>query len=79
MQVVYQALLFSLAFCSELELHSRNPKQDMCPFVFLCDEMKEGEVKQGHEMPEVGLKENDKFSGGSVEILSSLIGCATTE
>lgn len=30
-------------------------------------------------MSEVGLKENGKYSGGSVEILSSLMGCATTE
>lgn len=28
-------------------------------------------------MSEVGLKENGKYSGGSVEILSSLKGCAT--
>lgn len=79
MHVVYQDLLFSLAFCSELELRSRNPKQEMCPFVSLCDKKKEWEVKQGNEMSEVGLKENGKYSGGSVEILSSLMGCATTE
>lgn len=30
-------------------------------------------------MSEVDLKENGKCSGGSVEILSSLKGCATAE
>lgn len=79
MHVVYQSLLFSLAFCSELELYFGNPKQEMCPFVSLCDEKKGGEVKQGNEMSEFGLKEKDKCSGGSVQILSSLIGCVTTE
>lgn len=78
MHGVYQALLFSLAFCSELELHSRNPKQEKCPFFSLCDEKKEWEVKQGNEMAEVGLEADGKCSGGSVEILSSLTACATT-